>query len=106
MDEGAGYDDRFEWDDHNLESSQRHGVSWLEIVDALDNRPYLDRFGHDASRDEVIYRALGRVPESGRLLSLLCVLRGQGQRTRIRVFHAMDMKASERRLYGRHRGRG
>lgn len=106
MDEGVGYDDRFEWDDHNLDNSQRHGISWLEIEEALDNRPYVDRFGHVAARDEVIYRALGRVPECGRLLSMLYVLRGEAPQTRIRVFHAMDMKVRERRSYERRRGRG
>jgi uncharacterized DUF497 family protein len=100
-----GRDDRFEWDDFNLASAERHGVSWVEIEDALDSRPYVDRFGYEESRGEVIYRALGRVPDSGRLLSMLYVLRGTGRDIRIRVFHAMDMKPNERRLYQRRRGR-
>ncbi|MGH2354010.1 MAG: BrnT family toxin [Chloroflexota bacterium] len=104
MDEGEGHDDRFEWDDFNLDSAQRHGISWLEIESALDNRPYVDRFGYDESRGEVIYRALGRVPERGQLISVLYVLRERDRVTRIRVFHAMDMKANERRLYRRQRG--
>jgi uncharacterized DUF497 family protein len=106
MYEDEGHDDRFEWDDFNLESAQRHGISWTEIEDAVDNAPYVDRFGYEESRGEVIYRVLGRVPDSGRLLSMLCVLRGTLEQPRIRVFHAMAMKPNERRLFERRRGGG
>jgi uncharacterized protein len=88
----------FEWDDHNLEHVEQHGISPDEVEEIFEAAVVLRRGGTDAADR---FRALGRTA-AGRYL---VVIYQQLQAFYMRPITAWDMRPHERQIYDRQVGR-
>ena len=85
----------FDWDEKNENHIAEHGISILEVEEAvLFRKPFYQR------TREGKYIAYA-VTEDGRYLFIVFVLKGS---TRIRVISARDMNEKEKRYYKKRKG--
>ena len=81
----------FEWDAGNLEKCQKHGVSILEIEEAL-------RVIDDPSRTEKRYRTVGKTA-GGRYIFAVFTVRGDRLRPiSVRYMHSSEVAQYEKEM--------
>jgi hypothetical protein len=90
--------DEIEWDDANIEHLARHGISPDEVEELFEGSTVALQMRTDAPDR---FPVLGRTG-SGRYLLIIYQQKPNGV---IRPFTGRDMRAHERRLYGRQTGR-
>ncbi len=91
----------FDWDDGNIDKNLVHGVQDWEIEEAcLDTNSRIIK--HWFMRGERRYTLLGRSITSGKYLRVVYTLRtGPDGETLIRPISAVEMTATQRRMYRR-----